>query len=673
MITAKLHSFDIFDTLLTRDVGLPHNIFIILGFQSQDILPPEIDSVSFKDARVSAEFNAINQKEGLDPTLHEIYEQLASDLSLNHEAKTTLMHRELELESRHLLPIASGVATMNALREIGEKIAFVSDMYLPKPWIKEQLCRHGIYKEGDLLLVSSEDGASKHQGELYKKLKEQSGVSGMHIRHHGDNKRTDILKAVKNGIFPVFLTCGRFNSSESILATQATETAGLSGLFAGVSRMERNAAIQFTGQKYGLALTVSSTIAPVLCTFVLSILNRAEKDGCKRLYFFSRDGYILQRIAAQMCAALELKIECKYLYGSRLCWELAAIKEINESAINHIVQAHTKSSLSEIALRVDLSVDSLCKLIGDQNFRPENANKPLSRGQTTALVNHLKTNEVLRAEICKQSAEARQLTRQYLSQEGVQGTDWAFVDVGWQGTLQKSYMQFAEAENTPITSQGYYFGSLQNSNTAEVTKYGWMFEPNDEYGLDTKLELLTIIESFCSAPHGSLAKYQLDKESQQVVPVLRTANTDALDAFGMPFVCEQIFAYNQHLCTMLPNFNYRKNLQPCVRELLLRFLEKPTIVEAEAWGQIPFEGVPTDSGYETIAGPVKLSVSGILESIRYGRVPSQNYSKWAAASLRLTPLVSRALYTLAMKPALLARHSRRLINLSRKLRTLQQG
>ncbi|HAQ57439.1 MAG TPA: hypothetical protein DCX06_11205 [Opitutae bacterium] len=667
ILKPTLHSFDIFDTLLARDIGPPHNIFLILARQNPHLIPEQYSEEAFIHERIRAETDAIVSNNGTDPTFVEIHQHLKRRLSISDQASDELMQHELDLEAKHLQAIPSAKTRIAELRDQGAQIAFISDMYLPVTCIQEELKRHGIFQDGDLLLVSCEESASKHEGALYKKLIALSAKSSLGIRHYGDNKRSDLLSALKNGILPKFLTDGRFNAPEQILAESSSQTAGLSGLFAGVSRFERNLAAEYTQKEQALALVVSNTIAPVLCGFVLSVIHRALDDGCKRLYFLSRDGYILKHIATEMCQALNLSIECNYLHASRLCWELAAIDQINDDAIRHIIQSHLKCSISQVALRVNLDAVTFCKLTNDASISICDEDEPLSHNQITALRHQLQTNESLRSKILKQAAEARALTSDYLLQENVIGDDWAFVDVGWLGTQQRTYMSLGNGKYTQ--SRGYYIGSLKNSNDKRSQKSGWMFEPNDIERLDTKVELITIIESFCSAPHGSLMEYTRDSDSGMILPESRHANTDALDAFGMPFVRERIMAYNTRLCKILPDFDTSKSLQTCMRKLLLQFIESPSLRDATAWSAVPFESVPTDGRYETIATPIPFSISALWQCIRYGRAPFTNYTKWDSASLRLTSPLLRVIYIVAMSPARFARKSRFMIQLSRKLRT----
>jgi len=66
---------------------------------------------------------------------------------------------------------------------------------------------------------------------------------------------------------------------------------------------------------------LTSVIAPFLVAFVAWVLDRARKDRVKRLYFVSRDGELLLKIARVLVTAREGPELC-YLFGSRKSWLL---------------------------------------------------------------------------------------------------------------------------------------------------------------------------------------------------------------------------------------------------------------------------------------------------------------------------------------------------------------
>ena len=52
-------------------------------------------------------------------------------------------------------------------------------------------------------------------------------------------------------------------------------------------------------------------VVPLLLNYVYWIIHEAERRGVETLYFLARDGYILQKIAIQICGREHIPISCK--------------------------------------------------------------------------------------------------------------------------------------------------------------------------------------------------------------------------------------------------------------------------------------------------------------------------------------------------------------------------
>jgi predicted HAD superfamily hydrolase len=71
--------------------------------------------------------------------------------------------------------------------------------------------------------------------------------------------------------------------------------------------------MEYGGDAY--ATLAADVVAPCYVAYVKWLLNDAQKRGIKRLYFLSRDGYILMKIAENM---EHDGIELRYLFLSLL-------------------------------------------------------------------------------------------------------------------------------------------------------------------------------------------------------------------------------------------------------------------------------------------------------------------------------------------------------------------
>ena len=63
-------------------------------------------------------------------------------------------------------------------------------------------------------------------------------------------------------------------------------------------------------------------VMPGLSYYVEWVLKQAQADGVRRLYFLARDGYLMYRMASELCMSRNIPVECRYLYGSRYAWRI---------------------------------------------------------------------------------------------------------------------------------------------------------------------------------------------------------------------------------------------------------------------------------------------------------------------------------------------------------------
>lgn len=164
-------------------------------------------------------------------------------------------------------------------RRDGWQIAFISDMYLDSAFLSEILLREGCFEPGDKIYVSCEHNARKDTGELYDLVRKE--LHPDEWEHYGDNPQSDVRMAERKGIKAHLID----NSYRDL---------------------------------------ASRSVAPAYLPYVLWILDEAKKQGIQRLYFISRDGYILQQIAE---ALPHEDVELRYFFTSRKALQKAFMNE----------------------------------------------------------------------------------------------------------------------------------------------------------------------------------------------------------------------------------------------------------------------------------------------------------------------------------------------------------
>lgn len=187
-------SFDIFDTLLVRNVLYPEDIFDIVGEKCKDILPVDFN---FPRQRILAERKLYLVG---NPKMTVLYEEMSCETGLSREFLQALMETEIAEEKRQLHARKQLLSMAEQAYRSGKKVCCTSDMYLSKDFLKEILAREG-YNFLDNIFVSCEYGVSKANG-LYSILRREYPDS--QILHVGDNKDVDIVAAQRYGIDMVF-------------------------------------------------------------------------------------------------------------------------------------------------------------------------------------------------------------------------------------------------------------------------------------------------------------------------------------------------------------------------------------------------------------------------------------------------------------------------------------
>lgn len=198
----KMYSFDVFDTVLTRRLAKPRDIFLVVGrrLRASGIRFPEDGGSDLYSKRIWAEFIARRDSRKEDITISDIYAGFERLYGIDRESSDRIMNIEMETEMEYTSAIASTLNDIEALRFSGAEIAFISDMYLPTFFIKDLLVKVGAYKGGDRIYVSGDYGLSKSSGRLFSRVLIENGLKAYELCHFGDNFHSDVSVPAKMGI-----------------------------------------------------------------------------------------------------------------------------------------------------------------------------------------------------------------------------------------------------------------------------------------------------------------------------------------------------------------------------------------------------------------------------------------------------------------------------------------
>lgn len=189
----KVVSFDLFDTLVVREVGKPQNVFSKIEKEYCG----NTDIIGYAQRRIQAE-KVVRKRVRREITITDIYEELKKDYPLN---VNELMEAEIAAEMMTCVPNEEVVRTFNGLLDEGVYVVIVTDMYLPKLFLERILEKCGIIGHKSLY-DSSDLGVTKRSGSLFEYVLNDLRLEPNEMMHIGDNPRGDYLVPWSIGIRP---------------------------------------------------------------------------------------------------------------------------------------------------------------------------------------------------------------------------------------------------------------------------------------------------------------------------------------------------------------------------------------------------------------------------------------------------------------------------------------
>lgn len=193
--SAETICFDIFDTLITRLVPRPDDLF--------DMAEAKLDAdlnqkTQFRLHRKAAEQALRLAKSSGDVGYEEIYAELERRKETAGLAKRAYEVEE-SLEVRATIPRKQVVRGLEYARQRGKRVILASDMYLNRDQVENLLAKSGV-GSFDKLYLSSETGLRKDDLSLWRHLTEEEGAQRRSFIHIGDNEHSDVQIPLGLGI-----------------------------------------------------------------------------------------------------------------------------------------------------------------------------------------------------------------------------------------------------------------------------------------------------------------------------------------------------------------------------------------------------------------------------------------------------------------------------------------
>lgn len=640
----RVWSFDVFDTVLTRKVGAPRSVFILLGLLARNKGYITMTAGDFASERALAELQA-RRRLHYEVTLQDIYKQLSRNISLSEQDSSELMNTEMLLETRLIEPIPEICEQIKQLKNAGQNIIFVSDMYLSAEFIKQQLRHNGVTDGNEPVYVSCDHKKSKRCGSLFKHVLTAEKLNPRRIVHRGNSFADDVKMPNRLNITTMPYYQANLNRYEKILESYADATEGLSSLMAGASRKVRLSSNYSSDRNNVLRDVAAGVAGPVLAGYVLWILQNAVRNGYERLYFLSRDGQILSQVAKRLAKKLGYNIEFRYLYGSRQAWHIASVANITKQEQEWIFRVTDIYTIEQILNRVCMKPSEIRDVLEKLGFTEESWARQLTWFERKR-IRGLAENVEFVNKVIKKANERRTILLDYLKQEGIaDSAKSALVDLGWGGRMRNSLCAvLGNLGRAPI--DGFYFGlSSGNANGNNGARLAYFLDTRAGRSCTDPIpKIATIMEMFCAANHGQTVGYEC--RDNLIVPVFDNTHANAVVNWGVKTVQKSICNFIDNIDFSVSCASSFQNLLPCSHELLKAFWLKPATAEAAVWGEFPFEDEQTGGHYFQLASAY--TASDIKKVFLNGALDKHS-CQWVVGSLILSSFVNRLACAIAAK------------------------
>ena len=467
-------SFDLFDTLLVRNVSSLDDLLSIIDIRLRD---KNINITDFGNIRTRAEKKL---SIGRAPRLDEIYgEVLNSTNELNADAgELSIIEYAVDLDT--IEARREMVTLVNEITEMGKPVYITSDCYYSKIQLQEILKVIGVNKVTDII-VSCEYDTSK-TGNLFEKLIAIAGTKN--IIHIGDDIVADEESAKRHGI-----KAFRIYSAIELLEL----IGGLNLLYNDQSLSDRIRIGMFTANLFNSPfqfeddckyINVNSSfdigylfVAPMVMDFTRWFEEKTIELGIENRWLCARDGFLLRRLYEVMYP--DVRVE--YFYTSRI----SAIRAgMNSHEDIEYVDSMKFTGEVEDNLRTRFGIDIAC-ISGDDIDEDE-----------SGLLKYVKP-------IIQNSIVKRENNKKYINSLNIKDGDISLFDFVAKGTSQL-YIQ--KLVNNHI--KGLYFMQLEPQFMKDMNLDIIPFYKEEEREKSAIFENYYILETLLTSPEASVDEFE---------------------------------------------------------------------------------------------------------------------------------------------------------------------
>lgn len=499
-------SFDIFDTLIKRNVKEEKDIFKVVEIKYNELYKGNIDD--FYEQRVKAEILARKENKGHEITIKDIYKKI----NYTNEVKSLLCELEVETEIEFCVANKKILKIYNKIKST-KKIIITSDMYLSRETILKILNNAG-YNNFYKLYLSCELDKRKRNGSLFKFI--IGDLKTKKILHIGDNIISDYVQAKSNGFKAKLI---KKNSQIFKLKSSNDITKNILDSISSNLIDEKNIE-QLIG--YGI-------LGPLLVGFCINLNEYVKKEKIKEIIFLARDAKIIKR-SYEILFKKELD-DFKYIYVSRRSSTLPLLSTLDDEIKfeNHMNPILKRKKFKDYYKIIGINENGFKNYLESLEINNNLMFNDITLEQKKCIFKYIKD------ELNEECELQREYLKEYLENNGLYERS-CLVDIGWKGTIQENLKLILKKED--IT--GVYYGIYDSSDY----KMGYLYSGENDLKYDLYNSVGFFETLFLNNEEGTTLGYK--KENGIVKPVLgnpeqidcKDINIKKIQEFALDFVKE---------------------------------------------------------------------------------------------------------------------------------------
>jgi len=587
--SAKLVSFDVFDTVLFRTVSAPHRIFFNAGKRLNELylqygFSDEVFAGMRREADALARKRVWENSQYEDVTLDEIYDEFCFDDEYKMHAKEC----ELETEARYVYLNCYMESFLRYCREQGKKVAMVSDTYFSEQQIKRLLEGSGFDTSlVDFFIISSENRVLKYNGKLFKKLIEAvPGLNLQDLLHIGDNRTADIEGADIAGIraehYPVIPCSGlhplivepfTFGTVEAILSLRKHACALVPDCY--------NTSEEITLFEMG-----ASVFGAVYSAFAEWIIEQCINEDIDVIVAFMREGELLGEIIDRAVRNKSLNLSVKTMFISRRTTEIIAFGTIDEGVIDKYIYRY-RLLLSDLFSIFYLDIGkTVFSADGDLTVA-----QYMENGRFDSLRAYFTQPSTLR-EINEKVCEQKTLLIDYF-RSLTEGKNTVTVDVGFKGTMQACLSDIGANGNAKLLHllmMGLPYNNKFLLKGLQIR--GWLgYGDENRETVERLYRRIQVLEAVTNADTGTTLAYE--KIDGEIIPVLENVSINENNTKKKKILWQGIQQFQDCWFTLI--FNKPFIVNEVIEDkvgffgILSRLMLMPTHAEATTLGEMYYD------------------------------------------------------------------------------------